>query len=184
MLNTLRRDRSVTTWRVLWVQEDWSPGKMSSSLRPWVEHLADQELASGTMVGDAVLLSPDYRVDPGLSRYSSSLAFRSHPVETRRNYATDLRLWLEFLWGRGEGWQQAAAADLDDFEYWRRWAPQNPIQVGGSKWNRESAAITGLYRWAKREGLVAVSPTEGRRPSGGARDAASSTARPCAPTAP
>ncbi|MFD5134136.1 site-specific integrase [Streptomyces olindensis] len=144
---------------------------MSRGLRPWAERLAEQELASGTVVGDAVFLSPDYRVDPGLSRYTRSFAFRAHPFETRRNYATDLTLWLEFLWRRSKGWREATSRDLDDFEFWRRLAPQNPVRVGGSKWNRERAAITGLYRWAVREGLVRVSPTAGRQAAGRARDA-------------
>ncbi|CAL9279118.1 hypothetical protein SUDANB51_08062 [Streptomyces sp. enrichment culture] len=160
-----------TSWRVLWVQDDWSPDRMSRGLRPWAERLAEQELASGTVVGDAVFLSPEYRVDPGLSRYTRSFAFRAHPFETRRNYATDLTLWLEFLWRRSKGWREATSRDLDDFEFWRRLAPQNPVRVGGSKWNRERAAITGLYRWAVREGLVRVSPTAGRQAAGRARDA-------------
>lgn len=41
---------------------------------------------------------------------------------------------------------------------------ENPQHVGGAKWNRELAALSGLYAWATRTGnaFVAVNPVETR----------------------
>ncbi|MBB4928474.1 hypothetical protein FHR34_007571 [Kitasatospora kifunensis] len=57
--------------------------------------------------GDAVFVSPDHRIDPGLCRYGQSAAFRKFTTETRRNYANDLVLLLTFLASRGRHWTQA-----------------------------------------------------------------------------
>ncbi|WP_405958139.1 integrase [Streptomyces phaeochromogenes] len=84
-------------------------------------------------------------------------------MSTRLNYATDIALLLTFLWGRGKSWREAVERDLEDFEYWRTRAPENPERIGGSKWNRELAAFSGLYRWALRERLIARSPVATRQ---------------------
>ncbi|MGW6941160.1 hypothetical protein ACWGF3_19470 [Streptomyces xanthophaeus] len=65
---------------------------------------------------------------------------------------------LEFLWGRGRGWVEATARDLDDFEHWRRFAETNPERIGGSKWDRELAAFMGLYGWAVKDGHLRRNP--------------------------
>jgi hypothetical protein len=51
--------------------------------------------------GDAMFVSPDHRIDPGLCRHGESAAFRKFTTETRRNYANDLVLLLTFLASRG-----------------------------------------------------------------------------------
>jgi hypothetical protein len=123
----------------------------------------EREAESGARPGDAIFLAPDYRVDPLLTRYVQSRAFRSHAVSTRLNYATDIALFLTFLWGRGKGWREAVERDVEDFEYWRTRASENPERIGGSKWNRELAAFSGLYRWALRERVIARSPVATRQ---------------------
>jgi hypothetical protein len=52
-------------------------------------------------------------VDPLLTRYVQSRAFRSHAVSTWLNYATDIALFLTFLWGRGKGWREAVERDVE-----------------------------------------------------------------------
>ncbi|WP_230210991.1 site-specific integrase [Streptomyces kaniharaensis] len=98
-----------------------------------------------------------------MSLYVQSGAFRRHTPETKRNYATDICLFLAFLWARGLAWTQAVERDLEDFEHWRRFAAENPRLIGGSKWNRELAALVGLYAWAARAGHVPRSPVGTRQ---------------------
>ncbi|MGW3823395.1 site-specific integrase [Streptomyces sp. NPDC005071] len=95
-----------------------------------------------------------------LSQYGQSGSFRRLRAESKRNYATDTAILLTFLWSRGKSWLDATAKDLDDFENWRTNAAANPRRIGGSKWNRELAAFTRLYKWAKREGYVSQNPVE------------------------
>ncbi|MEV4338041.1 site-specific integrase [Streptomyces sp. NPDC049590] len=69
--------------------------------------------------------------------------------ETKRNYSTDIRLLLDFLSSRDVEWRQATQQDLDDFRDWRCDAPENPERISGTKWDREAAAFTKLFRWGK-----------------------------------
>ncbi|MET8682203.1 hypothetical protein ABZW18_32680 [Streptomyces sp. NPDC004647] len=46
-------------------------------------------------------------------------------------------------------WQRATEQDLADFRDWRCRAPENPEQIGGTKWNREAAAFMKLFKWGK-----------------------------------
>ena len=88
---------------------------------------------------------------------------RPDSAGARGNYATDIALLLTFLWGRGKAWTNAVERDLDDYEHWRRFARENPNRVGGSKWDRELAAFTSLYRLAVGHGHMAQSPVTTRQ---------------------
>ncbi|MEW2135552.1 site-specific integrase [Streptomyces sp. NPDC005409] len=88
-------------------------------------------------------------VDSGLLDFVRSKEFRNLERESKRNYATDIRILLEFLSSRGVAWQQATEQDLVDFRDWRCRAVENPQRVGGTKWNREAAAFTKLFKWGK-----------------------------------
>lgn len=148
----------MTAWRVFWVPRDTTRfGVRRSVLEGW-EDLTAREREAGVRAGDPIFLSPDYRVDPGLSAYGRSKGFRSCTRETRRNYATDICLLLNFLWSRGRGWTEARERDLEDFEHWRRVEESNPRRIGGSKWDRELAAFMNLYRWAVKAGLMKQNP--------------------------
>jgi hypothetical protein len=116
--------------------------------------------------GDAVFVSPDHRIDPGLCRYGQSAVFRKFTTETRRNYAGDLVLLLTFLQSRGRHWTQARDQDLRDFKDWRFHAPQNPGRIGASKSNRELAAFATFFKWAHRNQYVPVSPVAVREAVG------------------
>jgi hypothetical protein len=62
----------------------------------WADLTAREE-SIGIRASNPIFLSPEHRVDPRLTSYAQSRTFRSHTAETRRNYATDLRLFLTFL---------------------------------------------------------------------------------------
>ena len=117
-----------------------------------------REDQTGIKAGDPIFLSPDHRVDPLLGLYVQSPAFRRYTAETKRNYATDIKLLLTFLWGRGKAWTDAAERDLEDYEHWRRFAAQNPDRIEGAKWERELATFAALYGWAVKNGHVTPNP--------------------------
>ncbi|WP_275462294.1 integrase [Streptomyces noursei] len=145
-------------WRVFWVPADASSVGVRSSLIEGWDDLAEAEQQVGITPGDPILLAPDYRVDELLCLYVRTRRFRRYTVETKRNYVTDICLFLNFLWARGHVWTQAVADDVDDYEDWRRFAPENPSLVGGSKWDRELTALAGLYTWAEARELIPRNP--------------------------
>jgi hypothetical protein len=138
----------VGEWRVVWVPDSWRWGSLPPEGVLGVEDLPSAVAQFGLQTGDPVFVSPDFRVDPDLLDFVRSRDFRHLERETKRNYATDIRLLLMFLSSRGVGWRAATERDLGDYRVWRCRAPQNPVRVGGSKWNREAAAFTKLFRWA------------------------------------
>ena len=95
--------------------------------------------------------------------YAQSRGFRGYTVETRRNHATDLRLFLTFLWMRNASWIEASRNDIEDYEDWRRFAAQNPRRIGGAKWDRELSALASLYTWAVDNQHVGRSPVAMKR---------------------
>ncbi|WP_257133545.1 integrase [Streptomyces sp. f51] len=153
-------------------------------LEGW-EDLPAQEASVGVRAGDPIFLSPDYRVDQALSLYAQSSKFRKYESETKRNYATDIVLLLMFLWTRGKSWPETTGRDLDDYEHWRRFAPENAEQIGGSKWDRELAAFVSLFKWAKAEGLISTNPVAMRQvvtPRGEVVESAEARARDARPS--
>ncbi len=157
----------MSGWRVEWVPESWEQVGLPSGVSG-VADLSGQLAWMGLRPGDPVFLSPDFRVDAGLLDFVRQSRFRGLERETKRNYATDIRLLLDFLWSRDVRWQEASRQDLRDFRAWRCDAPENPHRIGGSKWNREAAAFTLLFRWAKVSPLpVDAGSAEDRAPDGG-----------------
>ncbi|MFF7019913.1 tyrosine-type recombinase/integrase [Streptomyces klenkii] len=148
----------MTVWRAFWVPRRGTAAGVRTSLLPGWEDLPGLEERVGIKEGDPILLAPDYRVDELLSLYFRSRKFRRYTTETKRNYVTDICLFLNFLWARGHAWNQAIEDDLDDFEDWRRWSKDNLDRVSGAKWNRELAALTGLYTWAEGKEILPRSP--------------------------
>lgn len=143
---------------MFWVPRGPLSGRVSRRLLPGWDDLADREGRVGIQPGDPIFLSPDYRVDRLLSLYGRSVKFRRYTDETRRNYATDISLLLNFLWARHTAWTSAIARDLEDYEHWRRFAETNPARISGTKWSRDLAAITNLYGWAVKEGHITKNP--------------------------
>lgn len=145
VLMHVERDRRVTSWQVFWVPQDAARSGVRRRLLAGWEDLPSREDAVGIRGGDPIFLSPDYQVDPHLCEYGRWVKFRAFTKETKRNYTTDIRLFLDFLWSRGRGWTEATAKDMEDYEHWRRLERSNPLRVGGSKWDRELAALASLY---------------------------------------
>ena len=93
----------MSEWRVVWVPD---PGRRGPLPPDGVLGVRDP--------GDPVFVSPDFTVDPGLLDFVRSRDFRSLERETKRNYATDIRLLLTFLSSRGVGWMSATEQDLGE----------------------------------------------------------------------
>ncbi|MEU2911929.1 integrase [Streptomyces massasporeus] len=142
----------MSKWRVFWVPKTAPIATPRVPVLAGWADLAEREESTGIRPGDPILLAPDYRVDELLGLYTRSSPFRGYTRETKRNYITDDCLFLNFLWLRGRVWTQAVESDVDDFEFWRRTSPDNPVRVGGNKWNRELAALMNLYTWAAKPG--------------------------------
>lgn len=105
-----------------------------------------------------------------LLHYVRSREFSTLERESKRNYATDTRLLLEFLSSRGVPWRRATERDLRDYRHWRCVAPENPERISGAKWDREEAAFTKLFRW----GQVRPMPVDVSRRGDRAADSVSS----------
>lgn len=153
----------VGEWRVEWVPDPGRWGPLPTEGVLGVRELPEAVARIGLQPGDPVFVAPDSTVDLDLLDFVRSKDFRSLERETKRNYATDIRLLLTFLSSRGVRWMAATEQDLVDYRAWRCRAPQNPVRIGGSKWNREAAAFTKLFRWAGVQPLpVDVSRVEDR----------------------
>jgi site-specific recombinase XerD len=122
------------------------------------DELVARERAARIDKGDPFMVDPECRVDARLSRYFSRSGFARLAKSSKVSYTNDYRVFINFLWLRGMYWDAATSDDLLDFEDWRRRSPHNPACVSGAKWNRELAALQGLYRWANRQGYVAANP--------------------------
>lgn len=143
---------------MFWVPQDAARAEVRPQLLAGWDDLPAREKATGIRAGDPILLSPDHRVDEVLCLYLRSAGFRRYRAETRRNYVTDILLLLRFLWGRGKTWIDAVERDLEDYEDWRRFAPENPNRIEDSKWARDLMALVGLYKWAVKNGHVMHNP--------------------------
>jgi site-specific recombinase XerD len=137
----------VGEWRVVWVPDPGGWGPLSEDVLG-VRELPRAVAALGLQAGDPVFVAPDFTVDLDLLEFVRSNDFRWLERETKRNYATDIRLLLDFLWSRRVPWREASVRDLADYRAWRCRAPENPRRISGAKWNREAAAFTKLFRWA------------------------------------
>ncbi|MFF9051558.1 integrase [Streptomyces erythrochromogenes] len=139
----------MSRWHVVRVPAPLRWGSLPNEGVLGVQDLPGAVARIGLRPGDPVFVRPDGVVDPGLLDFVRSKEFRNLEWESKRNYATDIRILLEFLSSRGLSWKEATEQDLADFRDWRCRAPENPERIGGSKWNREAAAFTKLFRWGK-----------------------------------
>lgn len=153
----------MSTWQVVRVPDPGRWGKLPAEGVLGVRDLPEAVTQIGLEPGDPVFVRPDGMVDADLLNFVLSDAFRSMERESKRNYSTDMRLLLEFLSSRQVEWQGATQQDLDDFRHWRCEAPENPDSISGTKWDREAAAFTKLFRWGDVRPLpVDVSRREDR----------------------
>ncbi|MFJ1598587.1 site-specific integrase [Streptomyces sp. NPDC088261] len=139
----------MSEWYVVRVPDAGRWGTLPTDGVLGVQDLPSAVARIGLRPGDPVFVAPDGTVDRDLLDFVRSAEFRNLERETKRNYATDIRPLLTFLSSRGVPWRRATRQDLADYRHWRCRAPENPRRIGGTKWNRESAAFTKLFRWAK-----------------------------------
>lgn len=142
-------------WRVHWVRTIRVPA--ASDI--WSEsELNRRERDARIRPGSPFMQRPDGSTDGEMTAYFRSAPFSRLAEESKRSYASDYRTFFNFLHGRAQDWKDATVDDIEDFEDWRRRAPENPRRIGGAKWMRELAALHRLYRWASAEGVVVDSP--------------------------
>jgi hypothetical protein len=110
---------------------------------------------------DPILIDPESRIDPLLSRFLARSRFVRMAEGTREAYARDYRLFFSFLWQRGKYWHEADADDLLDWESWRR-RSQPGLRISGSKWQRELSAAAAV-RVGGRERAHRAQPGAGAR---------------------
>ncbi|MFJ3216717.1 site-specific integrase [Kitasatospora sp. NPDC086801] len=147
-------------WLVVWMLDPEGWGRLPEEGVLGLRDLPGAVAAIGLKPGDPVFVSPESEVDIDLLDFVRSKDFRWLERETKRNYGTDIRLLLNFLSARGVRWREATEQDLADYRDWRCESPLNPQRIGGTKWNREAAAFTRLYKWSK---VVPMPVDVGRR---------------------
>ncbi|MFJ1740037.1 integrase [Streptomyces microflavus] len=153
----------MSTWQVVRVPDPGRWGTLPAEGVLGVQDLPKAVARIGLKPGDPVFVRPDGMVDAGLLNFVLSHTFRNLERESKRNYSTDMRLLLDFLSSRDVEWRQATQQDLDDFRDWRCEAPENPERIGGTKWDREAAAFTKLFKWGQVRPLpVDISRREDR----------------------
>jgi hypothetical protein len=144
-------------WLLYWTARDRPvPCSRVPVLAGWAD-LDQREADAGLTARHPILIDPQYRIDPVLARFLTASRFTWLAEGTREAYAKDYRLFFSFLWQRGKYWHEADPDDLLDWESWRR-RSQPGRRIGGSKWQRELAALRLLYEWVEKKGHIARSP--------------------------
>jgi len=153
----LDSDRESREWSLYWTARGRPiPHRLVPTLVGWGD-LDEREAAADLQARHPILIDPEFRVDPVLAGFLARSRFAWLADGTREAYAKDYRLFFSFLWQRGKYWHEADPDDLLDWESWRRRGPQ-PGRIGGSKWQRELAALRLLYEWAEKKGHITRSP--------------------------
>lgn len=149
-------------WLLAWARSTRPVPELFHPLADRFANIEQIEARLNIVPGTPILISPSGNCDIRLSRFFSSPHFSRLRSSTKKSYAGDLRMWIEYLDSRGKDWSQATADDVTVYWLWRTRADLNEDAVGGSKANRELAAISLLYRWAAHpsRGYVAYDPIE------------------------
>jgi len=145
-------------WALYWTARGRAvPCRLVPVLTEWAD-LDRRETGAGIDAPQPILIDPQSRLDPVLARFLTRSRFTWLAHGTREAYAKDYRLFFSFLWQRGRYWHEADPDDLLDWEAWRRRGQQPGRGIGGSKWQRELAALRLVYEWAEKEQRIARSP--------------------------
>lgn len=154
----MKRDRVVLTWKLASVPAAELEFKTADPiLAEWAD-LAERERLAGIRPGQWFLLPAGGVPDPDVIAFFRFSKINAKSKETRRSYAHDLKVHLEFLGHKGTSWRAARPSDLDDYEFWRRRDPRNPNRISDSKFNRELAACRLFYDYQTQRGAIARSP--------------------------
>ena len=156
----MEQELDRTDWMLCRAEGPSPADHHTSLLRHVGENLDKRERALGIAPGQPFLLRPDGSPDRDVLRYFNSPTFRRLALQSQLSYAYDLKVHLSFLETQDVNWRNATEEHLQDYEYWRRRAPDNPRRVGGSKFGRELAACRRFYEWASHRGLIDRSPVE------------------------
>src|SRR4051794_21557617 len=107
MCSSIKGGASVSEWHVVWVPDPGRWGMLPDAGVLGVEDLPRAVERIGLMPGDPVFIAPDFTIDSDLLEFVLSKHFRFLARETKRNYATDIRILLTFLSSRGIDWRRA-----------------------------------------------------------------------------
>ncbi|MER7693831.1 integrase [Streptomyces sp. NPDC097610] len=139
----------MSEWHVVWVPDPGRWGRSPTEGVLGIRDLPEAVARMGLLPGDPVYIRPDGLVDRDFLDFVRSAVFRNLERETKRNYGTDYRPLLSFLSSRGLSWREATPQILADYRHWWCKAPENPGRISGTKWDREAAAFTKLFKWGK-----------------------------------
>jgi hypothetical protein len=145
-------------WQLSWTARGQPvPCRLVPLLSGWAD-LDQRENAADIGARHPILIDPKSRIDPVLARFLGRSRFAWLAAGTRQAYTKDYWLFFSFLWQRGRYWHEADPDDLLDWEAWRRRGQQPGRGIGGSKWQRELAALRLVYEWAEKEQRIERSP--------------------------
>ncbi|MFE0118899.1 integrase [[Kitasatospora] papulosa] len=142
-------------WSLFWTGDGGTPKE--DEVPGWGD-LPEREKALRFRDRQPILVSPEGRGDPRLSKIFRRSAFSAKAEGTQETYAPIYRVFFTFLWQRGLNWDEAVPEDLEDWEEWRRRAAANPEKIGGATWAKELAALTLFYKIACGQGFAEVNP--------------------------
>jgi integrase/recombinase XerD len=119
------------------------------------------------------LLGPDLREVEPVAGFLRLLHRVERSPNTLRAYAHDLKLYFEFLAGRGLVWDAVGVADLGDFAGWLRRPAENVLLLPGARparaastANRALAAVASFYDFHARHGVEVAARLVERTRSG------------------
>ncbi|MER6085437.1 site-specific integrase [Streptomyces sp. NPDC001833] len=106
--------------------------------------------------GTPILLNEAMRPVEPMSSWFRVLAQQGRDEKTMRAYAYSVLMLLNFLTARGLDLRLATEADVLDFRQWRREEAEETVEE--ATWDRDAAAIGGLYDYLAQVGYVSRRP--------------------------
>ncbi|MFI1852905.1 tyrosine-type recombinase/integrase [Streptomyces sp. NPDC020480] len=149
-------------WRVFYTRYDLprpqAPDPLMSTLWDLDEWLDANEVPEGR----PFLISPEGRYDIQLNRYFET-ELSASPADTQKAVASDLKLWLTFLWKSRDrcDWREATPDDRTAYKQWRTVDARGP-HVDLVTWDREVATVNKFYKWAVRHKHCTSNPIRQR----------------------
>jgi hypothetical protein len=112
--------RGDSQWSLYWTARDQPvPCQLVPMLAGWA-NVDQRETNVDFDARHPILIDPQFRIDPVLTRFLARSRFTWLAEGTREAYTKDYRLFFSFLWQRGKYWHEADPDDLLDWESWRR----------------------------------------------------------------
>lgn len=135
-------------WRIFHTRYDLPRPQSPDPLINLLWDLDEWLDSRGVLEGQPYLISPEGIYDIELNEYFA-LELAASPNDTQRAHASDLKLWLHFLWvSRGrKDWRHATPDDRAAYKQWRTVDPRGP-HVDPVTWDREVATVNSFYMWA------------------------------------